>query len=264
MKTQWRFIDTGPQDAFYNMAFDEAIAINVIKGLSPPTLRLYGWSLPSVSIGCFQGIKDIDREYCSINSIPVVRRPTGGRAILHNEEITYSFSSKSMAPFFSTGLLDTYAVLSEALYWAISSAGIDIRIKKRREHGRTLAGSALCFQSVSYGELSVDDKKVIGSAQKRWRGGFLQQGSIQMRIDPEAMEKVFIKSRRDDILKTMTGLKDVMPELDAGFLKSAIIDAFEEAFQVRIVPECLTDGEMTLAHELQEKKYSSESWTCCR
>jgi lipoate-protein ligase A len=95
MTDRWRFIDTGLCTASYNMALDEAIATAVKRGNSPPTLRLYGWDRPSVSVGYFQNVCDIDSDYCIKKGIPIVRRPTGGRAILHDGEITYSFSVKT-------------------------------------------------------------------------------------------------------------------------------------------------------------------------
>jgi len=115
MTNVWRFIDTGPCSAAYNMALDEAIAIVVRKDNAPPTLRLYGWDMLSVSIGCFQKISDVDIAYCIEKHIPVVRRPTGGRAILHSNEITYSFSVKTTHRLFSKGLLDSYKKISIAL-----------------------------------------------------------------------------------------------------------------------------------------------------
>ena len=114
MTETWRFIDSGPCGAAYNMAFDEAIAVTVRNGRAHPTLRLYGWDLPSVTIGYFQKIGDIDTAYCFRNNIPVIRRPTGGRAILHGNEITYSFSAKTRTGLFSKSLLDSYKTISRA------------------------------------------------------------------------------------------------------------------------------------------------------
>lgn len=107
--TTWRLIDSGPCDASYNMALDEAIAVFVRRGRSCPALRLYGWETPSVSLGSFQKLDDIDEEYCSHENIPVVRRPTGGRAVLHGDELTYSFSSKNEGRF-SRGFWNRTAV----------------------------------------------------------------------------------------------------------------------------------------------------------
>jgi lipoate-protein ligase A len=124
MTETWRFLDTGPCAAAYNMALDESIATAVRQGNAPPTLRLYGWHEPSVSIGYFQKITDVDAAYCDMRNIPLVRRPTGGRAILHGDEITYSFSSKTTSALFSTGLLDSYKKISTAFVLALKRIGI--------------------------------------------------------------------------------------------------------------------------------------------
>ncbi len=185
----WRFIDSGLCDAAYNMALDEAIAISVRNGKSPPVLRIYGWACPSVSLGSFQNIASIDLKYCSENNIAVVRRPTGGRGILHRDELTYSFCAQNKGEF-SGGLLETYWKLGSAFQSALKTAGLKVSIKTGRESSRNTR-SALCFESTSFGELSFNGKKLIGSAQKRWNNGFLQQGSIPYSVDYEKLIAVF-------------------------------------------------------------------------
>ncbi len=257
-------MDSGASEASYNMAVDEAVAESARKGGAPPTLRLYGWTEPSVSIGCFQKADDIDRDYCRGRGIPIVRRPTGGRAILHGRELTYSFASGSSLPCFSGGLLSTYGELSMAFCTALRALGIEAELKNRREKGRILTGSSLCFQSVSYGELSIGGRKVIGSAQKRWRDGFLQQGSIPFTLDVELMERVFRGADRARIESSMTGLSEHLPALTPDDLKAPIVTAFEETFGVTLRPMGLTSEEEALALRLQEQKYRSEEWTYCR
>ncbi len=258
-------MDTGISDASCNMAVDEAIAEMALKGRVPPTLRFYGWVVPSVSLGCFQKTDEIDREYCNHRDIPIVRRPTGGRAILHGREVTYSFASRNNTlPCFSGSLLHTYGSLSRAFYTALKSLGIDVEMKSSREKGRILTGSALCFQSVSYGELSINGRKVIGSAQKRWKEGFLQQGSIQMKIDARLMERVFRNADAGKISLSMTGLTDHLPTLSPDELKGAILRAFEEIFGVRLLPMGLTEEEKALTLRFQRQKYQSPEWTYCR
>ncbi len=264
MESTWRYIDTGLSDAAYNMAVDEAIAEAVLKGAVPATLRFYGWASPSVSLGCFQKAGEIDRAYCEASGIVVVRRPTGGRAILHGREVTYSFASRNIPPWFSGGLLGTYGHLSRAFCTALRSLGVDVAMKNRREKGRILTGSALCFQSVSYGELSIDGRKVIGSAQKRWKEGFLQQGSIQMALDPALMERVFRNAEARKISSAMTALTDHLPALSTDELKRSILKAFEETFRVRLVPAELTEEEKELVHRFQRRKYQSPEWTFSR
>jgi lipoate-protein ligase A len=245
------------------MAIDEAISLRVRKGSSPPTLRLYGWERPSVSIGSFQKISDIDLLYCIKKNLPVVRRPTGGRAILHGDELTYSFSSGNDG-FFSRGLLDAYRQLSTALQSALEMFGLEITMKKERAEGSTLTRSPLCFKSTSYGELSWEGKKLVGSAQKRWKEGFLQQGSLPYVIDEETTRKIFSIPPSSDMGAGMIGLREAVPDLDDGLFKGAIRASFEKTFHVRLLCSGLSPEEAHLARELEVQKYASPAYTLRR
>jgi len=257
MNDEWRLIDSGLCSASYNMALDEAIATSVRKGNSPPTLRLYGWNVPSVSIGCFQKVNDINIEYCNERGISLVRRPTGGRAILHENELTYSFSAKTTEGIFSKGLLDSYKKISNVFAVAFSTIGLSPESKLQRETRKPK--SPLCFQTTSYGEITVNGKKIIGSAQKRWHGGLLQQGSIPCSIDRDEHAKVFrLEPPNDEI--GIIGLKEVLPDLNLEELKDAIISSFEEAFEVILILSPPSQKEVSLAEELGTKKYLSTEW----
>jgi lipoate-protein ligase A len=257
MTERWRFIDTGVCRASYNMALDEAIATVVKKGNSAPTLRLYGWDRPSVSIGYFQKISDINRDYCIENNIPIVRRPTGGRAILHDYEITYSFSIKIDTGIFSRGLLDSYEKISKAFSLALSKIGLAPEMKLRRESHRNR--SPLCFESTSYGEITFNSKKVIGSAQKRWPGGLLQHGSIPFTIDEDKTAKVF-RLNSSEIGEKLTGLKKIIFDLNIESFKNAIKASFEETFDTGLISSSPSNEEVFLAGELEISKYRSPSW----
>lgn len=259
----WRVIDSGPCRSSYNMALDEAIAMAVKKGNSPPTLRIYEWDIPSVSIGYFQRMSDIDIEYCKERGIPIVRRPTGGRAILHSHEITYSFSIKTEDGVFSKGLLDSYKKISKALGLALSKIGLTPELKLVREtryssetfHQR----NPLCFQSTSYGEITVNNRKVLGSAQKRWADGLLQQGSIPYIIDKGEIAKVF-RLESPEIGEKIIGLKEILLLLNLEELKNAIRVSFEETFCIKLISSPLSQEEVSLAGELEIKKYLSPLW----
>ncbi|MCL4457274.1 MAG: lipoate--protein ligase family protein [Nitrospirae bacterium] len=252
--TIWRLIDSGPCDAAYNMALDEAIAISVRNGDAPQTLRLYGWEVPSVSLGSFQKITDIDCNYCERNNIPVVRRPTGGRGILHGDELTYSFSAKNEGHF-SNGLLKTYRKLSVAFYDALQNMGLPVTIKMEREAGRNLTRSPLCFKSTSYGELSFNGKKIIGSAQKRWPDGFLQQGSIPYSIDYGKISMVFKNES-----KGISGLKELLPDFDREMFKKRVKSAFEELFDITLAVSYPSPREEELARFLSSEKHLKQDW----
>jgi lipoate-protein ligase A len=256
MMISWRFVDTGPCDAAMNMAIDESIASAVIHGETHPTLRLYSWEKPSVSIGCFQKLSDIDTVFCERTGIPVVRRPTGGRAILHGEEITYSFSGRNEDhPAFRT-LLGSYEMLSRAFYAAFRKLGLEVSIRRRKERGKILARNPRCFESVSFGEMVLHDIKIIGSAQKRYQGGFLQQGSIPFFIDRHIHDGIFGPSDHFH-----GGLQDLAPGITMTIMRKTIQEVFAEVFSRVMEKRDLTPEEVQAAREIQGTKYQSQEWT---
>jgi lipoate-protein ligase A len=267
MSDTWRLIDTGVHSASHNMALDEAISASVRHHDAPPTLRIYGWEKPSVSIGCFQKSRDIDVTYCREKKIPIVRRPTGGRAVFHNNEITYSFSAKTKTGLFSGGLFDSYKKISCALGLALAKIGLSPEITTRKKFPESgiqepRPYSPLCFQSVSYGEVSVGTKKLIGSAQKRWADGFLQQGSIPlMKESPETVKKVFGATYPQDEKNSSICLEELIPDLSCERVKEAIRVSFEEIFNVEFDISTLSEEEHSLAQELEVQKYLSDEWT---
>lgn len=264
----WRFINSGPGSAFYNMALDEAIAISIRKGDSLPTLRVYTWDKPSVSIGCFQKIRDINIKYCQNAGIPIVRRPTGGRAILHNEELTYGFSVKTDNELFSKGILDSYKKISAALLLALSKIGLSPESKLVRETRHPK--SPLCFQSISYGEITIRNRKIIGSAQKRWSDGLLQQGSIPYSAEESLIQKVFrlrppqningALTQSASIKETMAGLKDMISGLSDEEFREVIRISFEETFNIKFIPGLPSQEEESLALKLELDKYQASEW----
>lgn len=283
---KWRLIDSGPQEAAFNMALDEAIFVSVIDGKAPPTLRFYSWNLPSVSIGHFQRISDpdgimrspedrqifwgkgedlhissrrekINLNFCLSNNIPVVRRPTGGRAILHGEELTYSFSSGYNEFFSSTGLYETYKLISRCFVEGLRRFDIPIEILERK---KSLYGhQTLCFMSTSFGEVILFGKKVLGSAQKRLKDGFLQQGSMPFYIDKELVEKIFLVPDRS-LIDGLKGLFELllengMPLPSEKDIKSEIIKAFEMNFGIKFIKEEPSTYEIGLANKIKEQCY---------
>jgi lipoate-protein ligase A len=259
MEKEWRLIDSGPCGAFHNMALDEAVAAHVRKKKAPPTLRLYGWDRPSLTLGCFQKASDIDAAYCASRGIPVVRRPTGGRAILHHRELTYSFSVRTAGPF-SKGLLDSYRSIAAAFHLAFQKAGIRAEVKKQRERGRVLAGSPLCFRSSSFGEILVDNRKAVGSAQKRWEDGLLQQGSVPCLYDADEISRVFGAGAGAALGSAMTCLEEVMPGLGEKGFGEMLKASFEETFGISFLLCRPLPEEEALARDLEASKYSLKSW----
>jgi len=257
---QWRLIDSGPCSAAYNMALDEAIASAVRKHESLPTLRFYGWDRSSLSLGCFQKAADLDLAYCRSHHIPVVRRPTGGRAILHGDELTYSFSVRTDREPFANGLLESYRSISNVFRLAFRKIGVYVGSKRQRERGKVLTRSPNCFQSSSYGEILVNDRKIVGSAQKRWKDGLLQQGSIPYTFDNGKMMHIFGMHTLSQARDRMTALREIMPNFDEATFRDAIIRAFEECFGVSLLSSHPTEEEVRLGRELEQQKYLQDWW----
>ncbi len=259
MSHEWRLLDSGPGSAAYNMALDEALAASVRDGKSPPVLRFYGWDRPSVSIGCFQRTSDLDLDYCRQNNIPIVRRPTGGRAILHDDELTYSFSVRTDKGLFSEGLMQSYREIGSAFNLAFRKSGIDVKAKTERERGRVLTKNPLCFESSSYGEILLCNQKIVGSAQKRWQDGLLQQGSIPYTSDKEKLVRIFgRKASAGEI--SLPGLKGIVPDFNDQDFRNALCQAFEEIFGISFLTSHPDQAEHQLAEELEQQKYLQESW----
>lgn len=254
----WRIINSGHCSASYNMALDEAVAIYVREGGSLPTLRLYAWDRPSLSLGCFQKVRDLNIEYCREEDIPIVRRPTGGRAILHDKELTYSFSIRTDNEAFSKGIFDSYKKISAALRLALAKIGLAPTVKMERKTPNNY--SPLCFQSTSYGEITINDRKVLGSAQKRWPDGLLQQGSIPYSFEESLIQKIFKFHDMESVKTKMTGLKNVIPELKDEEFREVIKVSFEETFDIEFIQDVPLEEEGDLALRLESEKYLSSEW----
>ena len=243
------------------MALDEALAATARAG-GPPTLRLYGWDVPSVSLGRFQPVEDL--ELSALKGIPYVRRPTGGRAILHGDELTYSFTAPLGLEGMGGGLLETYGVLSQAFMHAFSSLGIQALGGVRGKHAVGNDNNPLCFSSASFGEISSGGRKIIGSAQRRWTDGLLQQGSIPLSLDHGGMARVFRGLDAEEIKGSMAGLRELAPRVTLEDLEKAVVEGFARALSLDPDPSGPEEKEKGFASRLQKEKYSHRSWTHSR
>ena len=180
----WRLIiELEPQDAYTNMAVDEALLDGQIGGGSPSTIRFYSWRPPAISLGYTQEIATIDLESCRISGIGLVRRITGGRAILHEDDFTYSITAREDNPIVQGTLMDTYRKISQALLAGLQQLGVQADFApgdRNPDASPSLrwCGGLLCslFSIRAY----VNGKKIIGSAQRRKQGAVLQQGSLPL------------------------------------------------------------------------------------
>jgi len=257
-----RLISQGPDHAFFNMALDEAIAESVREKLSPPTLRFYQWERPSISIGYFQKASDVNLDYCGKKGFPLVRRLTGGRAILHDEELTYSLSSYTGSTLFKDCLIETYTVISNALLRGLQLNGIHARIsfrKKRSEHHNNPS----CFTSMSFGEITANKKKIIGSAQKRYKNGFLQHGSLLLGFNADELRHALTEIGPDD-LSRIGSIREWSSGITVDQLRRSLKEAFEKELNVKLVSDVPSTAELKAADKLVKTKYSTDEWNFMR
>ena len=198
---EWRLIMDGSRDGESNMAVDRAILAACEAGQVPPTLRLYTWKRPTMTVGYTQKLREIDIEKCEKLGIQIVRRPTGGRALFHNHEVTYSFTAPIPHPQFPSSLLGAYKVVAGALLEGLKEIGISDAVlssgRKKNKHKDSFH-SASCLSSISHFEIEVQGAKLIGSAQRRTKKAFLQHGSILLDCDRALLSSLF-KYETDDL-----------------------------------------------------------------
>ena len=257
----WRLIVEEPEDGAWNMAVDEAILEAYAGAAHPraPTLRLYGWRPAALSLGRSQRAEGAhDPRALAAAGIGLVRRPTGGAAVLHEFERTYSVVGALGAPPFSGGAIATYRTIAEALRCALMALGVAaIPVEPRR--GAPREAGAACFERLGACELAVTGRKLVGSAQARRRGAFLQHGSSPLRSDPSRLALVLgvpVDASRFVDLERARGVPT-----DAAALDRACVFGFEETFGVRLLPGTLTESEALRAAELRCWKYDSIAWT---
>lgn len=269
----WRFIDTAVAGGYENMAIDEAIYLSCRQGTVPPTLRLYGWQPPAVSLGYFQKIEEaVDVQACRGRGVDVVRRLSGGRAVLHDHELTYAVIAPENAHPFSPGVLETYMAIGSCLLNALKGLGLNAQWVALRDKHRGAAfpkhDTASCFSAPSWYEITVDGKKICGSAQKRGNGVFLQHGSILIDHDADLLSTLLI-SKKDketfakEIDESTTSLnRHLIGDVDVYDLGEKVLSSFQSTLGVTFSRGSLTDDESKLKDLLIREKYQTADWNC--
>ncbi|RKX44245.1 MAG: hypothetical protein DRP27_06910 [Thermotogae bacterium] len=172
----------------FNMALDFSMANMVGSGILPPCVRLYGWSRTTLSIGRVQRLSRLNGDFIVENQIPVVRRPTGGRAVLHDDEITYAFALRRSIDWVKRGTIQTYKVIASILLSTLKRLGV---VGADLERSRSRENLQACYGAPSLYEISVDRRKLVGSAQYRGEHHVLQHGSIPYTLDLETYSHCF-------------------------------------------------------------------------
>jgi len=271
LTSAWRFLDTGCGDAAYNMAVDEALLLSHEAGQSPPTLRVYTWSSPTLSLGYAQSIeKEVDTTACREHGVTPIRRPTGGRAVLHDDEATYSIVMPLRLDGREASITEHYRRIGLALEAALRRAGLAVTL----ERPSVLAAaprppSPACFAALSRYELSATGRKLVGSAQKRGRRSLLQHGSIPLSMDRQRLFACLRvpAGRREQLLgeayASMAAVNEVAPApLDAAALQRALRQGFVEWLTggAGMSAGGLSAAERGLVEKLRLTKYNSDAW----
>lgn len=272
----WRVVISGAANAAVNMATDEAIMLAHGAGNVPPTLRFYGWRPAAVSIGYFQrAAQEINLEACRTQGVDVVRRLTGGRAVLHDAELTYSIVVREDDPLVPKTITESYCLFSRGLVAGLQRLGVEATMSvPRAAYGKNIKrpASSACFDAPSHYEITVEGHKLVGSAQVRKEGVVLQHGSILLRFSPEMVVSLLripsgdIKARMVEMLKQRaTSLTEALGrEVGWQELCNSIMDSFGPALGVNLESGGLTEDEMAMSKQLAESKYSRDSWNLLR
>lgn len=230
-----RVLETGNNIGSLNMAIDEFLLYNC----SDPVLRIYGWSKPCISIGYFQSTDDINYKKCLEQNIDIVRRITGGGAVFHDMELTYSFVTKN----FPQGILESYKEISGIVIRALKKLGLDAKFSPLND-------------------VTVNGKKVCGNAQTRKNNTLLQHGTILLKVDIEKMfsllnvpiEKISDK-KISDVKNRVSGISKTFDQVS-----EALKDSTRDVFGGKLVSYTLNQEELKSCQKLADEKFSTNNW----
>ncbi len=267
----WRLLPTDIATGAANMALDEAILAAVTEGSSPPTLRFYGWAPPCLSLGRTQPAADVDWVACQAMGADVVRRPTGGRAILHTDELTYCLVTLDSDLRVAGGVLEGYRRLSAGLLAGLALLGAEATQASPRQGAGPRSAtdpSPVCFEAASDYEILAAGRKLIGSAQFRARGGVLQHGTLPLHGDlARILHLLALSSQpREEERRRLACHAITLEELLGRIVPldeaaDALAQGFASALTLNLVPGTVTDRERTLAANLQRTRYATREWT---
>jgi lipoate-protein ligase A len=250
------------------MAVDEAILESTGSRQTPPTLRLYAWQPPCLSLGYAQSASEVDFAALQRLGWQIVRRPTGGRAILHTDELTYSVITPPDDPIMAGSILESYQHIAQALLHALNILGLQATADAQYPNG-TAANGPVCFEVPSKYEITVMGKKLLGSAQARRSQGILQHGSFPLHGDLTRITQALVfqdENARQQAAKRLlahaaTAADHLAPPPTWQQAAQAFQSAFAQVLELDLIPGELTSTELERAQTLQTEKYATDSWT---
>lgn len=253
----WRLLDTGALSPACNMAIDRALLALHANGKSPPTLRLYQWRPPAVSLGYFQNRHNLDLEACRRLGFEVVRRPTGGKAVLHLDDLTYAVIAGTLEGM-PSAVTAAYQLIAQGLLQAFRLLGIETKIGRERGDSQH---TDICFLRCALGAIVHRNKKLVGSAQTWHASSLLQHGSILVKPQVEAWLALILAEdespavMRAKLAGRMTSMEEILgvvPKLRD--LKEAVHQGMAQVLGVELLPGDLSAEEWTLARDLANQE----------
>ena len=270
----WRLLfEPHPKPGALNMATDEAVLRAVVAGEAPPTLRLYGWSPPTLTLGRGQPYADADVAALERDGIALVRRMTGGTAVLNRDELTYSIATTDREPRFSGTVAESYRAISAALLRTLRPLGLTTA-EATAHVGRAVSPTPaaggrqgrertpVCFEIPSDYEVTVGGRKLVGNSQMRVRGGILQHGSLPLAGDIGAIS-AYLTVRPDParIRAVALTLQDALGRAVTWMeVAEPLLAAFGEMLNLTLVESPLTQGERRHVERLLVEKYDNPDW----
>ncbi len=267
----WRFLNTHFGNAFFNMAVDEALVHAVAKG-ADPVFRVYAWTPPAISFGYAQHVgREIDPEKCRQKNIDIVRRSTGGRAVLHWNELTYSVICKIDDPSLGGSIQEAYRNISSGLLAGLELLNILATLESRRLAQPSPRGKELtspCFTSTAQYEITYQGRKLIGSAQQRIGNVLLQHGSLL--LGPEHKQMIDLLPAGKEILRdrfqyeldqhTLSLSEIVRSDISVDMIAQALRQGLLNTFPITFTDADLTVEERAETQCLIVEKYSTTGW----
>lgn len=269
-RARWRLVwEAEPRPGPWNMAVDEALLISVVEGSSPPVLRFYAWSPPCLSLGVNQPYADVAEARLRARGWDIVRRPTGGKAILHTDELTYAVLAPSQEPRVQGDVLTAYRNLAQGLLAGLRHLDVPVTMEEHREAWEQQRHQPVCFHVPAIYEITVRGKKILGSAQSRKLRGVLQHGTLPLYGDITRILDVLTFAHESERARARQHLKARATTLSEvlGRLVSweeaarALLQGFQEALNLEFDEQPLTPTERERARALVQAKYAHPEWT---
>lgn len=262
MSFDFRLILDRDHDGATNMARDEAISRAVSAGAQAPTLRFYGWAPPAVSLGQSQRISSVNEAACKDAGVGIVRRATGGLAILHTDELTYSIALPIAHPLAEGDVMTSYRRIAAAIVEALKRLGVRDANADRVAKEDKAKGPA-CFEAPSDYEVVGGGRKLVGSAQWRRVDGVLQHGSLPLVGDIARVCALLVNAPAAEQVREHAGtLQDVLGRAVSWDDAAAVWQAaFADVLGIRFTEGRLSEDELRCTDDLLREKYANDAWT---